>query len=100
VSAQQRQPGKYFAFEIRETFFIRGHGVVVIGKLDSDFATNIGIGDTLEIARQDGSTFRTAITGIELLNPMPKDGSMGWLLGKITDKSETPSGSKCFLIVE
>jgi translation elongation factor EF-Tu-like GTPase len=54
-------------FVVEDVFFIRSRGMVVAGRPDE--AARYRMHQPVEIRRRDGSVVRTAISGIEHLNP-------------------------------
>ncbi len=61
----------HLLFIVEDTFLIRGRGLVLAPGIPHSDQTRIRVGDPLQLKRPNGSTFETAIAGIEFLTPNP-----------------------------
>lgn len=83
-------------FTVSDTFTIRGRGLVPVPGFVPVGEERFRVGDPLLLKRPDGSEVRTAIGGLELLDPNPNR-DVVVLLKELT-KDDVPIGTEVWSV--
>jgi hypothetical protein len=85
-------------FTVTNTFLIQGRGIVLMPGIIPQRDERFRVGDFVELRRPDNSIVRVQIAGIEIMNPMPRDGSRMVLIKKPERKEDVPIGTEVWSI--
>ena len=83
-------------FTVEDTFVIRNRGLVLVPGIIPEGDERFRLGDPIILLRPDGSSFRTEIGGVEMIDPNPRHDLVIMLKGMA--KGDVPVGTEVWSV--